>query len=118
MKIEYVKNPKWSNASKTSIDLTIKWEGIKEEFPFTSSPSDSEVYGKELYEKASNGLFGEVAEYIPPPPAAPPTADQLSASRRIAYQAEADPLYFKWQRGEATQQEWLDKVAEIKQRIV
>lgn len=36
------------------------------------------------------------------------------AQRRVAYEKEADPLFFKWQRGEATQQQWLDKVAEIK----
>lgn len=32
------------------------------------------------------------------------------------YRKESDPLFFKWQRGEATEQEWLDKVNEIKQR--
>lgn len=37
-------------------------------------------------------------------------------SRAIAYRKEADPLFFKAQRGEATEQEWLDKVAEIQQR--
>lgn len=36
---------------------------------------------------------------------------------RTAYQAESDPLFFKYQRGEATEQEWLDKVAEIKARF-
>jgi hypothetical protein len=36
--------------------------------------------------------------------------------RAFAYQEESDPLFFKWQRDEATKQEWLDKVAEIKQR--
>ena len=36
--------------------------------------------------------------------------------RAEAYKLEADPLFFKAQRGEATQQEWLDKVAEIQQR--
>lgn len=34
--------------------------------------------------------------------------------RKRAYQNEADPLFFKWQRGEATQQQWLDKINEIK----
>jgi len=34
----------------------------------------------------------------------------------ISYQTEADPLFFKWQRGEATKEEWLAKVAEIKER--
>ena len=37
-------------------------------------------------------------------------------NRAAAYKLEADPLFFKAQRGEATQQEWLDKVEEIKQR--
>lgn len=36
---------------------------------------------------------------------------------RAAYQAESDPLFFKYQRGEATEQDWLDKVAEIKARF-
>lgn len=40
----------------------------------------------------------------------------VDESRRAAYQTEADPLFFKVQRGEVTQQQWLDKVAEIKAR--
>jgi hypothetical protein len=40
-------------------------------------------------------------------------AKELRAS---AYREEADPLFFKSQRGEATHQEWLDKVNEIKRR--
>jgi hypothetical protein len=43
-------------------------------------------------------------------------AAEAGRARRMAYQFEADPLFFKWQRGEATEQEWLDKIAEIKQR--
>jgi len=37
-------------------------------------------------------------------------------NRRSAYIAEADPLFFKAQRGEATVEEWQAKVAEIKTR--
>lgn len=44
-------------------------------------------------------------------------AEQTRQQRQSAYQAEADPLFFKWQRGEATEQEWLDKIAEIKTRF-
>lgn len=40
----------------------------------------------------------------------------LDGQRLQAYRTESDPLFFKAQRGEATQQEWLDKVAEIKAR--
>jgi len=37
--------------------------------------------------------------------------------RRTAYLAESDPLYFKWQRGEATEADWLAKIAEIRARF-
>ena len=46
-----------------------------------------------------------------------PTDEEQSESRRKAYQLEADPLFFKAQRGEATLQQWQDKVAEIKARF-
>jgi len=36
--------------------------------------------------------------------------------RQSAYQAEADPLFFKWQAGEGTQEEWIEKRKEIRQR--
>ena len=38
-------------------------------------------------------------------------------NRAAAYKLEADPLFFKAQRGEATQQDWLDKITEIQQRF-
>lgn len=41
---------------------------------------------------------------------------ELEVLRKQAYMLESDTLFFKWQRGEATEQEWLDKVAEIKAR--
>lgn len=43
-------------------------------------------------------------------------AARIQAQRAEAYRTESDPLFFKAQRGEATQQEWLDKVSEIKLR--
>lgn len=41
----------------------------------------------------------------------------MQSARADAYAAEADPLFFKSQRGEATAQQWQDKVAEIKVRF-
>jgi len=43
--------------------------------------------------------------------------DQARQSRLTAFEQEADPLFFGWQRGENTEQEWLDKVAEIRARF-
>ena len=37
-------------------------------------------------------------------------------NRAAAYTSEADPLFFKAQRGEATIEEWQAKVAEIRSR--
>lgn len=44
-------------------------------------------------------------------------AAQAKNARANAYREEADPLFFGWQRGENTEQEWLDKVAEIRSRF-
>jgi hypothetical protein len=37
--------------------------------------------------------------------------------RQEAYREEADPLFFKSERGEATREEWLEKVTEIRNRF-
>lgn len=49
-------------------------------------------------------------------PVLPPTTQQVTDLRSEAYRQESDPLFFKSRRGEATEQEWLDKVDEIKAR--
>ena len=46
-----------------------------------------------------------------------PTLEQQKSVRSDAYKNESDPLFFKAQRGEATMDEWLAKVAEIKARF-
>ena len=66
MQLEYAKNPVWANAEHTMIDLTIKWDGINEEYPFSASPTDVEAHGRAIYEAAVAGQFGEVAEYVAP----------------------------------------------------
>ena len=44
-------------------------------------------------------------------------AEQTERNRKAAYTAESDPLFFKWQAGEATQAEWQAKRSEIKARF-
>ena len=52
--------------------------------------------------------------------AAWPTVDynnQVAAvedARRADYEATSDPLFFEWQRGDGTEQAWLDAVAAVK----
>lgn len=54
-------------------------------------------------------------ESPPIPDIPPPEQVELEPheKRRAAYVAEADPLFFKAQRGTATMEDWLAKVAEI-----
>jgi hypothetical protein len=42
--------------------------------------------------------------------------ERVKEARREAYRLESDPLFFEWQRGEATEQAWKAKVAEIQKR--
>lgn len=54
---------------------------------------------------------------IDPVKAAQKRNEQVDVSRKVAYTNEADPLFFKAQRGEATMEEWQAKIAEIKARF-
>jgi len=38
---------------------------------------------------------------------------RVQAERQAAYVAESDPVFFRWQRGQATEQDWLDAVASV-----
>ncbi|MBL9051709.1 MAG: hypothetical protein JNK19_16475 [Tabrizicola sp.] len=74
---------------------------------------------------------GARGKWVPRDPVVPvpPTPEELAAQREADYQLalelrsaalrdvlsrEADPIFFQWQRGEATQADWLEKVASIK----
>jgi hypothetical protein len=45
-----------------------------------------------------------------------PTKDDLRDYRRAAYTNEADPIFMMAQRGKATMEDWLAKIAEIEAR--
>lgn len=46
----------------------------------------------------------------------PENAQEIKELRFKAYSREADPLFFMWKREEATEAQWLNKIAEIKRR--
>lgn len=41
----------------------------------------------------------------------------VDQQRLVAYEKQSDPIFFKWQRGEATEKQWLDAVAAVKKRF-
>ena len=60
---------------------------------------------------------GPVPESVPNACVGPSRpVDDSDALRLAAYRDTADPLFFKWQRGEATERIWLDEVAAIRSR--
>lgn len=54
----------------------------------------------------------EVAQHLLPAV----TLEQQKLARAAAFRMEADPLFFKWSAGEATQVEWQQKREEIRTR--
>ena len=91
MQLEYAKDPKWANAEQTLIDLTIKWDGIDEELPFTAYPDDSEAHGRALFAAAQAGEFGPVAEYVAPAPVVAPPAAEVSPIDRLTAFLKSNP---------------------------
>lgn len=64
---------------------------------------DGQVFTVQVAEKTQEELDADAVNA---------TAANMAA-RSAAYVSESDPIFFKSQRGEATHQEWLDKIAEI-----
>jgi hypothetical protein len=69
--IESVTNPVWNNAEHTQILLQVKFEEFEEILPFTATPYDVMPYGVFLFNNAKEGLYGEVAPYVPYDPTQP-----------------------------------------------
>jgi hypothetical protein len=65
----------------------------------------------------SDWVIQTVPEPEPEPEPAPVpdiTREDVEGERRLAYQSDSDPLFFGWQRGENTEQDWLDAVQAVK----
>ena len=66
-------------------------------------------------DQAGPGWLYQDGQFTAPSPVVPTQAEQ-DAKRKAAYTAEADPLFFKWQAGEGTEEEWKAKRQEIRDR--
>lgn len=57
--------PRWSNADHSAITLFVQFPWLNEEVPFTATLNDTD-YATELFNAASGGDFGPIAEFIMP----------------------------------------------------
>lgn len=46
-----------------------------------------------------------------------PASSSISLKRQKEYQRVSDPVFFKWQRGEATKEDWLAKVEQVRKKF-
>lgn len=104
------RNPQYNSAGTVDLEIEHSQYGW---IPYTAAPDD--VASADVYASALAGEYGPIAPYVPPEPV-PPTQAQVDALRKAAYQDEADPLFFKAQRGEIDLSVWTDKIAEIRLR--
>jgi hypothetical protein len=67
MKIEYVKNLQWEDAEHTIFSCIVKYEQFTEELPSGVNGVDQTPYIREIWQKANDGFYGVIAEFIAPP---------------------------------------------------
>jgi hypothetical protein len=59
--------PVWANPEHTCVNLLVTFDWLSEEVGFTAAPYDIEEYGRELFQRAIDGDFGEIADFVEPP---------------------------------------------------
>jgi hypothetical protein len=80
------------------------------DLPFAGTFIEDKSSNEIGYAQAGGWYIG--GKFYPPRP----TNEEQADNRRKAYEAEADPIFFLIQRGEATQEEWQAKITEIRER--
>jgi hypothetical protein len=64
--IEYVKDLEWCNAEHTIFSCVVKYEEFNEEHPTGVNETDSYAHIQEIWSKGNAGVYGLIAEYVPP----------------------------------------------------
>jgi len=64
--LKYAKDPIWNSDDGQQIHLTVRFEEINEDLPFNATSFDPEPHGRDLFERAKAGEFGEIATYVAP----------------------------------------------------
>ena len=112
MNVISASNPYWANAEHTAINLVVKFNHLPDEVPFTAAQNDCEPHGRDIFQRAIENEFGEIAEYQAPPP---PSFEELSNSIR----EQRDKLISKtdWTQAADIPQSTKDKWAPYRQAL-
>ena len=86
MKYWNIANPRYANPEKTAMDCEVVFGAP---VPFSANRDDTEEHGRAIFAACVAGEHGEVAEFIPPPEAAP--AEQISATEKLRRFLQENP---------------------------
>ena len=64
--IQYVKNLQWANEEHTMFSCLVKYEEFNEEHPTGVNATDPYEHIHTIWENAIAGVYGAIAEYVPP----------------------------------------------------
>ena len=65
--IQEVTDLQWDNAEHTFFSCNVKYEEFNEVHPTGVNATDPYDHIKELWTKGNAGVYGVIAEYVPPP---------------------------------------------------
>ena len=76
--IQYVKDLKWDNFEHTSFSCYVKYVEFNEEMPSGINGTDPYAHIQEIWTKGNKGVYGVIAEYVPPeiPPIPEPAPEE------------------------------------------
>ena len=88
-------------------------DGVQGDELLAENPDWVEVTGLDPMPGVDSGWTYVKNKWVAPP-VSPVTHEMVEAQRQSAYRQTADPLFFQYQRGEATEAEWLAAVQAVK----
>jgi hypothetical protein len=95
----------------------VQWNGTRGHIEYNDGTINEQITDINQFSDIVDQWYSITPEVEELEPETPEQAlERIRQQRKAAYEDEADPLYFKAQRGEATMEDWLAKVEEIKQR--
>ena len=100
-----------------TLDKLIRFVRPEAQFSYVGEPTNADEYAAQVtFDNVANPPTWDELQAVKPEVEKQDQLELMTRARANAYRAESDPLYFGWQRGENTEQAWLDKVAEIRAR--
>lgn len=63
-----IRDLQFASTGSNIVNMFVKFNHLPEEVPFSAYEHDTEPHGRELWQRAIQGDFGHIAEYVPPPP--------------------------------------------------